>query len=71
MAMLNSIRIMLAIAAYLYYEVWQMDVKIAFLNGELNKEVYMMQPKGFTSIDKSKVYKLQRSIYGLKQASQS
>ena len=70
-AMLKSIRIMLAIVAHLDYEIWQMDVKIAFLNGELTEEVYMIQPKGFTSIDESKVCKLQRSIYGLKQASQS
>ena len=48
-----------------------MDVKIGFLNGELNEEVYMMQAEGFTSIDESKLCKLQRSIYRLKQASQS
>ena len=48
-----------------------MDVKTAFLNGELTKEVYMIQPEGFTSTNESKVYKLRRSIYGLKQASQS
>ena len=69
MTMLKSIRIMLAIAAYLNYEVWQIDVKTAFLNGEMNEEVYMIQPKGFISIDKSNVCKLQRSIYGLKQTS--
>ena len=62
---------MLALAAYLDYEIWQMDVKIAFLNGELEEEVYMIQPEGFISIDESKVCKLQRSIYGLKQASRS
>ena len=71
MIMLKFIRIMLAKAAYLNYEVWQMDMKIAFLNGELNEEVYIMQPEGFTSIDKSIVCKLQKSIYGLKQASRS
>ena len=49
----------------------KMDMKITFLNGELNEEVYMIQPEGFISTDKSKVCKLQRSIYGLKQASQS
>ena len=70
-AMLKSIRIMLALAAYLNYEIWQMDVQTAFLNGELDEEVYMIQPEGFTSIDESKVCKLQRSIYGLKQASRS
>ena len=48
-AMIKSIRIMLAIAAYHDYEVWQMDVKTAFLNGFLKEEVYMTQPKGFES----------------------
>ena len=69
--MLKSIRIMLAIAAYLDYEVWQMDVKTVFLNGELNKEVYIMQPERFISTNEFKVCKLQTSIYGLKQVSQS
>ena len=46
-AMLKSIRILLAIAAYQDYEIWQMDVKIAFLNGNLIEDVYMTQPKGF------------------------
>ena len=46
-AMLKSIRIMLAIAAFYDYEIWQMDVKAAFLNGFLKEEFYMMQPKGF------------------------
>ena len=48
-----------------------MDVKTAFLNGEWEEEVYMIQPEGFTSTDESKVCKLKRSIYGLKQASKS
>ena len=70
-AMLKSIRILLALAAHYDYEIWQMDVKTAFLNGNLTEEVYMTQPEGFTSIDGTKVCKLQRSIYGLKQASRS
>ena len=48
-----------------------MDIKITFLNVELEEEMYMIQPEGFISIDESKVYKLKRSIYGLKQASRS
>ena len=48
-----------------------MDIKITFLNGELEEEVYMIQSEGFISTDKSKACKLQRSIYGLKQASRS
>ena len=70
-AMVKSIRILLAIAAYYDYEIWQMDVKTAFLNGNLQEEVYMTQPDGFTSEDGTKVCKLNRSIYGLKQASRS
>ena len=70
-AMLKSIRIMLAIATLLDYEIWQMDVKTAFLNGVLDEEVYMIQSEGFTSTDESMVCRLQRSIYGLKQASRS
>ena len=41
-AMLKSVRIMLAIAAFFDYEIWQMDVKTAFLNGFLEEELYMM-----------------------------
>jgi hypothetical protein len=49
-----------------------MDVKIAFLNGNLLKDVYMTQPEGFDIPEEAqKICKLQRSIYGLKQASRS
>ncbi|KAK8985022.1 hypothetical protein V6N11_082641 [Hibiscus sabdariffa] len=73
-AMIKSIRILLAIAAFHDYEIWQMDVKTAFLNGfhngKLKEDVYMTQPEGFvTPGNATKVCKLQRSIYGLKQAS--
>ena len=71
-AMLKSVRIMLAIAAFYDYEIWQMDVKNAFLNGFLEEELYMMQPEGFVDPKgANKVCKLQRSIYGLVQASRS
>ena len=54
--MVKSIRILLAIAAYLDYEILHMDVKTAFLNGNLT-EVYMTQPKRFTFEDSSEVCK--------------
>ncbi|GKC63812.1 retrotransposon protein, putative, ty1-copia subclass [Tanacetum coccineum] len=67
---IRAIRILIAIAAYYDYEIWQMDVKTAFLNGHLSKEVYMQQPEGFVNPKyPNRVCKLKRSIYGLKQAS--
>ncbi|GJV28490.1 retrotransposon protein, putative, ty1-copia subclass [Tanacetum coccineum] len=66
---IRAIRILIAIAAYYDYEIWQMDVKTAFLNGYLNEEVYMEQPEGFVNPKyPNRVCKLKRSIYGLKQA---
>ena len=57
--MLKSIRILLAIAAYYDYEIWQVDVKIVFLNGNLLEDVYMTQPEGFVNPKNSgKVCKL-------------
>ena len=71
-AMLKSIWILLAIAAKLDYEIWQMDVKTTFLNGNLEEDIYMRQPEGFIAKGQEHmVCKLQRSIYGLKQASRS
>ncbi|KAL5563191.1 hypothetical protein UlMin_032938 [Ulmus minor] len=71
-AMLKSIRILLSIGAHLDYEIWQMDVKTAFLNGRLEENIYMIQPEGFIAKGQEhRVCKLQRSIYGLKQASRS
>ncbi|GKC22611.1 retrotransposon protein, putative, ty1-copia subclass [Tanacetum coccineum] len=67
---IRAIRILIAIAAYYDYEIWQMDVKTAFLNGHLSEEVYMEQPEGFVNPEYlNRVCKLKRSIYGLKQAS--
>ena len=65
-----SVRLILAIIANLNLELYQMDVKTAFLNGELDEEIYMDQPIGFmTKVQEHKVCKLKRSIYGLKQSS--
>ncbi|KAL0416235.1 UNVERIFIED_CONTAM: hypothetical protein Slati_3455400 [Sesamum latifolium] len=49
-AMAKSSRILLAIAAWYDYEIWQMDMKMTFLNGFVEKKIYMNQPKGFTYV---------------------
>ena len=68
-ARLEAIRIFLAFAAHSNFRVYQMDVKSAFLNGELEEEVYVQQPPGFEdSIHPNFVYKLLKALYGLKQA---
>ncbi|GJS33658.1 retrotransposon protein, putative, ty1-copia subclass [Tanacetum coccineum] len=69
---IRAIRILISIAAFYDYEIWQMDVKTAFLNGYLDEDIYMVQPEGFVDPKHPrKVCKLQRSIYRLKQASRS
>ena len=69
-AMLKFIRTLLTIVANFDYEIWQIKMKTAFLNGYLEEDIYMEQSVGFISSDADhKVCKLQRSIYGLKQAS--
>ena len=67
MAKLPTLRILLAIAVQFDMHIHQMDVKAAFLNGDLNEEIYMQQPDGMAK--GSKVCKLNKSLYGLKQAS--
>ena len=66
----DSFRVIMALVAHFDMELHQMDVKTAFLNGDLNEEVYMMQPEGFVANDSGTlVCRLKKSIYGLKQAS--
>ena len=66
---ITSVRLILDIVAHMDLELYQMDVRTVFLNGELNEEIYMDQPLGFeTKGQEGKVCKLKRSIYGLKQA---
>jgi hypothetical protein len=62
-----SIRCILALAAIEDMEIHQMEVKIAFLNGDLEEEIYMEQPKEFTHEGEHLVCKLHKSLYGLKQ----
>ena len=65
-----SLCIIMDIMAHFDLELHQMDVRIAFLNGDLVKDAYMSQPIGFEEVGKKNmVCKLQKSIYGLKQAS--
>ncbi|GJY30705.1 retrovirus-related pol polyprotein from transposon TNT 1-94 [Tanacetum coccineum] len=71
-ARLESIRILLAYFCALDFKLFQTDVKSAFLNGFINKEVYMAQPMGFIDFEKlDHVYKLKKALYGLKQAPKS
>jgi len=68
-ARITSIRVLMALASIFDLYVHQMDVKTAFLNGNLEEEVYMEQPEGFVmSGNERKVCKLIKSLYGLKQA---
>jgi hypothetical protein len=64
---MHSIRLALAIAVAKGWEVHQMDVKNAFLHGDLSKKVYMEQPQGFMQ-GSTLVCRLKKSLYGLKQA---
>lgn len=66
----DSLRIIMALVAHFGLELHQMDVKTAFLNGDIDESIYMVQPESFESKDsKNMVCKLKKSIYGLKQAS--
>ncbi|OXU28743.1 hypothetical protein TSAR_000209 [Trichomalopsis sarcophagae] len=64
----ESIRILLAIAAKEDLEIAQFDVKTAFLYGDLQEEIYLQQPEGYTT-EEGRVCRLQRSLYDLKQSS--
>nr|GFA23332.1 retrovirus-related Pol polyprotein from transposon TNT 1-94 [Tanacetum cinerariifolium] len=66
-ARIKAIRIFIANAASRNMNVYQMDVKTYFLNGDLKEEVYVSQPKGFVDPDHpTHVYRLKKALYGLK-----
>ena len=65
----DPLRIIMAIVIHFDLELHQMDVRTTFLNGDLVEDVYMSQPTGLEEVgNKNMVCKLQKSIYGLKQA---
>ncbi|GJX58401.1 retrovirus-related pol polyprotein from transposon TNT 1-94 [Tanacetum coccineum] len=68
-ARIEAIRIFIANAARKNMLIYQMDVKTAFLNGELQEEVYVSQPEGFINPDHpTHIYHLKKALYGLNQA---
>ncbi|GKE26274.1 retrovirus-related pol polyprotein from transposon TNT 1-94 [Tanacetum coccineum] len=68
-ARLEVVQILVTYAAHKSFPIYQMDVKMTFLNGPLKEEVYVVQPDGFVDPDHlEKVYRLRKALYGLKQA---
>ena len=68
-ARLDTIRLVISLAAQKEWVIYQLDVKSAFLHGELNEEVYVEQPPGYEKKGREQmVYKLNKALYGLKQA---
>eukprot|EP00253_Pinus_taeda_P005435 PITA_05435 len=65
---MNSICLFLSLASSFKWEVHQMDIKSAFLHGDLHEEIYMEQPPGFIQTDSNLVCQLKKSLYGLKKA---
>jgi hypothetical protein len=66
---MESVRLLIVLAAQEGWRVHHMDVKSAFLNGYLNEEVYVHQPPGFAIPDKEgKVLCMRKALYGLRQA---
>jgi hypothetical protein len=64
----DNIRTILALAAKEGWKIFQLDVKSAFLHGELNEDIYVQQPLGYQKGNGDKVYKLKKALYGLRQA---
>lgn len=66
---MEAVRMMLVVACFLGINLFQMDIKTAFLNGKINEEIYVSQPKGFESHEfPDHVHRVKRALYGLKQA---
>lgn len=65
----TTLRLLFALSVQLNLDIIHLDVKTAFLNGDLDETIYMQKPEGFACTDDKKVLKLSKAIYGLKQAS--
>ena len=66
---MTTLRFMLGVVVADNFELIQLDVKTAFLHGDLKEEIYMEQPKGFVATGQEHlVCRLRKSLYGLKQA---
>lgn len=71
-ARLETIRLLIALAAGKGWKIHHLDVKTAFLHGDLKEEVYVTQPEGFEKPgEEGKVYKLAKSLYGLRAKASS
>ena len=68
-ARLETVRLVIALASWKNWKLWQLDVKSAFLNGPLDEDVFILQPPGFICKgNEHKVLKPRKALYGLKQA---
>ena len=71
-AKLNTIRMLISLATKCNWELHQLDVKSAFLNGDLKEEIYLVQPEGYVKQGQEHlICKLKKALYGLKQAPRS
>ena len=68
-ARLETVRLVIALASWKNWKLWQLDVKSVFLNGPLDEDVFILQPPDFICKgNEHKVLKLRKALYGLKQA---